>query len=115
MARQNINIGSAANDGTGDTLRIAGQKINQNFAEIYEQLSGDSGQPSSNIQIQDTTIRRLQTATRYTDLAFTTPTAARTITFPNATGTVVLNNTTDTLTNKTLTAPVVSSLNVKDD
>ena len=31
MTRQNINIGSSANDGTGDTLRTAGTKINQNF------------------------------------------------------------------------------------
>ena len=35
MTRQNINIGSAANDGTGDTLRTAGTKINQNFQETY--------------------------------------------------------------------------------
>lgn len=115
MARQNINIGSSANDGTGDTLRVAGQKINQNFAEIYEQLSGDSGQTSTNIQIQDTTIRRTQSATRYTDLAFTAPTAARTITFPNASGTVVLDSTTNTLTNKTLTAPVMSGVKIQDD
>ena len=31
MTRQNINVGSSANDGTGDTLRSAGTKINQNF------------------------------------------------------------------------------------
>jgi hypothetical protein len=35
MARQTINIGVVANDGTGDTFRIAGQKINDNFAELY--------------------------------------------------------------------------------
>ena len=34
MTRQNISIGSAANDGTGDTLRQAGTKINANFVEI---------------------------------------------------------------------------------
>ena len=42
MTRQNINIGSSANDGTGDTLRTAGTKINANFKEIYTQLGGDS-------------------------------------------------------------------------
>jgi hypothetical protein len=35
MARQTINIGTVANDGTGDTFRVAGQKINDNFEELY--------------------------------------------------------------------------------
>jgi hypothetical protein len=35
MARETINIGVVANDGTGDAFRIAGQKINNNFAELY--------------------------------------------------------------------------------
>ena len=35
MARQGIGTGSSPNDGTGDTLRSAGGKINDNFSEIY--------------------------------------------------------------------------------
>ena len=35
MAQQTINIGSAANDGTGDPLRTAFDKINDNFSELY--------------------------------------------------------------------------------
>lgn len=35
MARQVINIGDTANDGTGDRPRTAGQKINANFSELY--------------------------------------------------------------------------------
>jgi hypothetical protein len=35
MAQQIINIGSSANDGTGDTLRTAGSKLNSNFTELY--------------------------------------------------------------------------------
>jgi hypothetical protein len=35
MAKQTINIGSAANDGTGDTLRAAFDKTNHNFTEVY--------------------------------------------------------------------------------
>ena len=35
MARQNINIGTTANDGTGDPLRTAFDKINDNFIELY--------------------------------------------------------------------------------
>jgi Major tropism determinant N-terminal domain len=38
------------------------------------------------------------------------PTADRTATFPDATGTVVLDSATQTLTNKTLTTPVISSI-----
>ena len=35
MAQQSINIGSSANDGTGDPLRTAFDKINDNFTELY--------------------------------------------------------------------------------
>jgi len=35
MARQVINIGTTANDGTGDPLRTAFDKINDNFVELY--------------------------------------------------------------------------------
>ena len=35
MAQQTINIGSSANDGTGDPLRTAFDKINDNFTELY--------------------------------------------------------------------------------
>src|SRR5210317_408307 len=35
MAKQTINIGSIANDGTGSTLRAAGDLVNDNFNEIY--------------------------------------------------------------------------------
>lgn len=35
MAKQTISLGTAPNDGTGDNLRIAGGKINDNFNELY--------------------------------------------------------------------------------
>ena len=35
MAQEIINIGTTANDGTGDTIRGSGLKINNNFTEIY--------------------------------------------------------------------------------
>jgi len=41
MAKQIINTGNAPNDGSGDGLRTAGGKINQNFNELYSVL-GDS-------------------------------------------------------------------------
>lgn len=36
MAKQVINIGTAANDGTGDALRTAFNKSNDNFTELYD-------------------------------------------------------------------------------
>ena len=38
MAQQLIQTGLSANDGTGDTLRIAGTKINENFTELYDSV-----------------------------------------------------------------------------
>lgn len=35
MSKQTINIGSAPNDNTGDLLRDAFDKVNQNFTEVY--------------------------------------------------------------------------------
>ena len=35
MSQLIINVGSNANDGTGDTLREAMIKVNDNFTEIY--------------------------------------------------------------------------------
>ncbi len=41
MAQQLINIGSVANDGTGDPLRDAFDKVNDNFTELYSDDMGD--------------------------------------------------------------------------
>jgi len=38
MAKQVIGIGTSANDGSGDTIRAGGDKINDNFNEIYTLL-----------------------------------------------------------------------------
>lgn len=38
MAKQNISLGTTPNDHTGDSLRVAGGKINSNFAELYDAL-----------------------------------------------------------------------------
>ena len=42
MAKQTIGLGSAANDNTGDTLRVGGDKVNDNFNEIYTALGNGS-------------------------------------------------------------------------
>lgn len=43
MAQQNINLGAAANDGTGDDLRSAFSKAQANFSELYGLPLGQDG------------------------------------------------------------------------
>jgi hypothetical protein len=55
MAKQTINIGTAANDGTGDPLRTSFTKTNQNFTELYDKTSNvdntsDASKPVSTAQ-----------------------------------------------------------------
>lgn len=42
MAREIINVGVVANDGLGDPLRVAYQKCNNNFAELYSRLQSEA-------------------------------------------------------------------------
>lgn len=48
MAQQVVNIGNTANDGTGDPLRTAFTKCNNNFAELYAK-----GAAGSNLDLSD--------------------------------------------------------------
>ena len=42
MTQQTINVGTAANDRTGDTLRAAFQKVNANFTELYSGAANET-------------------------------------------------------------------------
>ena len=53
MAKQTINIGSSANDGTGSTIRAGGDLINDNFNEIYSYLGDGSNLNSALLTIVD--------------------------------------------------------------
>ena len=72
MAKQLLNIGSSANDGTGDTIRAGGDKINDNFNEIY---SGTAGWLVRNVNY---------TAVAGDKLLVDCAAAARTITLPTS-------------------------------
>lgn len=54
MAKQNVNVGLSANDGTGDTLRDGAIKVNNVINELYTQLGDNTnlqvsvGSPSTN-------------------------------------------------------------------
>ena len=47
MAKQIINIGSSADDGTGTTIRAGGDLINDNFNEIYTEFGDGSALASA--------------------------------------------------------------------
>jgi len=49
MAIQSINIGNIANDGTGDDLREAFAKVNDNFSELDILVTAASGSEAANI------------------------------------------------------------------
>lgn len=122
MGKSVINNGSSANDGTGDTLRAAATKINDNFTEIYAVLGGKTATDLSasaatlttKITLSDsaTGLIRFEGTTadaHETTLQVVEPTGDRQIVFPNASGNVVLDSSTNTLTNKTLTSPIVNT------
>ena len=78
MARQAINIGSSANDGTGDPLRTAFDKINDNFVELY---GGDND------------INTLDANLNVNNFAITTGVTNGDITVtPNGTGSILLGS-----------------------
>ena len=52
MAKQTINIGTRANDASGDTIRDAFDKVNDNFNEIYTEL----GNPGTDLKFSNATI-----------------------------------------------------------
>lgn len=114
MTRQVLNRGTVANDGTGDTLRTAAQKINENFSELYLLVGGDSAVTSVRLIESGISFEGLTEDDYETYLIAAEPTADRTVTIPNATGTIVLDTTTQTLTNKTLTSPVLTTPQIND-
>jgi len=109
MARQNIAIGSAANDGTGDTLRQAAQKINETLVEVYQMLGGDSDTLSPYVNITSTGVTIDLGSYQYLLSANPVPTANRTVLIPDASGNMVIDTATQTLTNKTLTSPAITT------
>ena len=115
MTRQVLNRGTIANDGTGDTLRTASLKIEQNFEEIYNKLGdGSSLIPliafdSSGIIFEGATEDNFETRLSVVD-----PTADRSVLIPNYTGSLVMDSATQTLANKTLLSPVITTPQIND-
>ena len=104
MTRQNLSTGTSANDGTGDTLRAAGNKINENFVELYQRLGADSNTLSSQISLEDSAVVfEGATANNFeTRLMAEDATADRLVRIPNASGTLVMDTLSQVITNKTV-------------
>lgn len=119
MVKQVINTGTVANDGTGDTMRVAGRKINENFSELYTILGGDSAAVNNNItRLTDSGLDFVGVQYK-TKIGFTEGTSTFSIDFPDSAGTVVIATATQTLTNKTLTSaniddPIISDMKLLD-
>lgn len=99
MPKRTINIGTVGNDGTGDDLRTGGDKINQNFTELYSdiatlQLAGTNQAPSAGISFVNFGIRfdgqNRDSNVTNTLLLPVDPTSANTISMPDSTGTMAL-------------------------
>lgn len=112
MARQNLFLGTVANDGTGETLRGAGQKINDNFRELYT-LLGDSNGVTTYVELSDSGV--VFNGTSFdTFLKAADPASKIIITLPDSAGTVLTTTSTATITNKTLTSPVLTTPQIND-
>ena len=111
MAKQTINIGSTANDGTGSTLRVGGDIINDNFNEIYTAF-GNGSTLTAPLTAAGTSTLTNKTidldANTITGTLAEFNTALQGDSFVSLTG-------SETLTNKTLTTPVISEIDSGGD
>jgi hypothetical protein len=133
MTKKSIDIGSAANDGTGSNLRVGGGIVNDNFNEIYTAIGDGSTIDLNRLRLLaggtgiDTTLVG-NTVTFDIDSTVLTETSTDTLSNKSIdlatntiTGTTALFNTalsddnfatiagTETLTSKTLTSPVINT------
>jgi len=62
MTKQILDLGTTANDGTGDTLRSGGDKINDNFTELYTILGGDARSSTAGVVLDSNGINYIEGA-----------------------------------------------------
>ena len=109
MAKNVINRGSTANDGTGDNLRAGANKINLNFDEIYTAI-GDGTNINGTIKIADdsSTVVTLsangETLRLLGGTGITSTISGNDLTLA-VDGTIITGSSTTTLTNKTINGP----------
>lgn len=108
--RETIDLSSVANDGSGDTLRSGGQKINRNFGKIFYMLGSDSDYLSESIRFDSNGII-YSGNTSTTIVHFEDPDSDRNIYFPDANGTLVTDSSGQTLWYKKLVTPIIEDSN----
>jgi hypothetical protein len=114
MTRQVLNRGVIANDGTGDTLRTAAQKIEQNFEELYTKL-GDGTALLTALDFDSDAVSFLFSGNKKTTLRADRSTATqRMVYIPNHSGHLLMDSATQTMTNKTLISPVFTTPSFND-
>ena len=106
MAKQSINIGSVANDGTGSPLRTGATVVNSNFDEIYTALGDGS---SITLTATPTELNLLSGVTSVVTGSSTTTFTNKTIDFTSNT---VSNIPNSALTNSSLTVGADTGLGV---
>ena len=105
MGKQTINVGTTGNDGTGDDLRTAGNKINDNFTELYgdvRSLQITTGATGTNLGVTFDSNKVIFEGTAdsfETSLTVLNPTKDNTISLPDSSGTLVLDTNIQTVVN----------------
>ena len=95
MAYQSIGIGTTADDGTGDSLRIGADKVNDNFSEIYTLLGTGSALTSG--------LSATASVVTLGSAVLTTPTISGAVSGTQTSATIT------TLTNTTLNSTTVNA------
>lgn len=107
------NVGTVTNSGGALTANSVVLGAGTNDSKVLAGFTTD-GVSQLNLGVQGTSLGKIQlnnsTASASTSLVPTVGAGAFVLTLPAATDTVVCKATTDTLTNKTLTAPVINSV-----
>ena len=110
MAKNVINRGSTANDGTGDNLRVGAEKINANFTEIYTAI-GDGTTISGIVKFADdsSTVTSIsangETLRVLGGNGITSTLSSNDLTLAVDTSIVLTATGSTTLTNKTINGP----------
>lgn len=110
MAKQTINVGTTANDGTGDTLRASFIKVNENFTEVYNNANPQlvAASYSDGTAVTGTTTETLSQSLLIPANSFSSNGMLEVLCRMTKTGTLgtssirIYKNTTNTLTGATL-------------